>query len=197
MHQSFYTSIGLLPQIDESTGQPIKSDNKITLTLTLASLIIAAGIAVLHIGGQTEIMPFIGIDFAKGIPGLKATIDTFLDYTIYSLDPQLKGLIFVLAWTLVKVFCFDIGGIILALSSGVLFDNVLLGGIYSSFAATIGSSVAYYMAKLDTPIRKQILVLVKQYPSLWKGVAKVIANDGVSYLDITSSSHHPNSNWCL
>ena len=138
------TCLGLMPQKNEAT---FESDNKITLIL--AACIIAAGIAVLCIGEQTASMSLIGVDFVNDNLALKESMDAFLDYTSYNLDPQLKGFIFVLAWTFVKVFCFDIGGIVLALISGILFDNVLQGAIYSSFAATIGSSVAYYIAKLD------------------------------------------------
>jgi uncharacterized membrane protein YdjX (TVP38/TMEM64 family)/protein-S-isoprenylcysteine O-methyltransferase Ste14 len=166
---------GLVSEIDEETGEPIKSDGKLALTFT--AFVLAAAIAALRLGGRAALISAVGIDFANDNPEIKANMDAFLDYA-YSLDPTLEGLLFVLAWTFVKVFCFDFGGIVLALSSGVLFDGIFRGAIYSSFAATFGSSVAYYLAKLDTPIRKRALILLNQYPSL-RGVERVVAEDGV------------------
>mmetsp|Transcript_705 Transcript_705/g.1100 ORF Transcript_705/g.1100 Transcript_705/m.1100 type:complete len:689 (-) Transcript_705:46-2112(-) len=173
--KKFRSSTGLVSKVDEETGEVIKSDGKVTLTLT--AFVLAASIAILRIGGRAALMSLVGIDFANDNPELKASVDAFLDYT-YQLDPSVEGLIFVIAWTFAKVFCFDVGGIVLALSAGVLFDGVFRGAVYSSFAATIGSSVAYYIAKLDTPIRKRVLILMKQYPSL-RGIERVVAEDGV------------------
>ncbi len=58
------------------------------------------------------------------------------------------------------------------------FGGVLQGALFSAFAATFGSSVAFVLAKLDTPLRKQALKLIEEYPSL-RGVEKVVAKDGV------------------
>lgn len=80
--------------------------------------------------------------------------------------------LFVLAWTLVKVFCFDAGGVVLALASGILFGGVWEGAVVSAFAATVGSSVAFGMAKVESPVRKKALEVVEEYPSL-RGIEKV------------------------
>lgn len=172
--KEFRISSGLVSEIDEETGLAIKSDAKIALTLT--AFVLAASIAMLRIGGRAALMSVVGMDFANDNPELKAGMESFLDYA-YGLDPAVEGLLFVMAWTFAKVFCFDFGGIILALSAGVLFEGVFRGAVYSSFAATIGSSVSYYIAKLDTPIRKRVLILLKQYPSL-RGIERVVAEDG-------------------
>ena len=58
------------------------------------------------------------------------------------------------------------------------FGGVLQGALLSAFAATIGSSVAFALAKLDTPVRKKALELVEEYPSL-RGIEKVVAKDGI------------------
>ena len=40
------------------------------------------------------------------------------------------------------------------------FCGVLQGALLSAFAATVGSSVAFALAKLDTPIRQKTLELI-------------------------------------
>eukprot|EP00985_Skeletonema_marinoi_P026769 scaffold21052_cov101-Skeletonema_marinoi.AAC.3 len=70
------------------------------------------------------------------------------------------------------------GGVVLALASGVLFGGVWQGAVVSAFSATVGSSVAFGMAKLDTPVRTKALEVVEEYPSL-RGIEKVVAKDGL------------------
>ena len=65
-----------------------------------------------------------------------------------------------------------------ALSSGILFGGVFQGAVASAGAATIGSFVAFNLAKLDTPIRKKALELLDEYPSL-RGIEKTVARDGL------------------
>ena len=104
-------------------------------------------------------------------------MDQFLAY-ISSLGGGTEALLFVAAWVFVKVFCFDAGGIVLALSAGILFGGVIQGALFSAFAATIGSSVAYFLAKLDSPVRNKALELLDEYPAL-RGIEKVVAEDGL------------------
>ena len=94
-----------------------------------------------------------------------------LDYAS-SIGPGTELGLFILAWTGVKVFCFDAGGVVLALASGILFGGVWQGAVVSAFSATVGSSVAFFLAKLDTPVRKKALEVVNEYPSL-RGIEKV------------------------
>merc|ERR1712071_49659 len=104
-------------------------------------------------------------------------MDSLLAFTA-SLGLGGEVVLFTLAWTFVKVFCFDAGGIVLALSAGILFGGVLKGAVASAAAATIGSSVAFGLAKIDTPIRKKALEVLDEYPSL-RGIEKVVAKDGI------------------
>jgi uncharacterized membrane protein YdjX (TVP38/TMEM64 family) len=166
---------GLVSGIDEETGEPVNADGKVALACS--AFVIATGTALLRLGGRAALISAVGLDFATDNPAIKDSMDTFLA-CVSSLDPTLEGFLFVLAWTFVKVFCFDVGGIVLALSSGILFDGVIRGALYSSLAATIGSSVAYYLATLDNPIRKRVLILLNQYPSL-RGIERVAAEDGL------------------
>ena len=165
---------GLVPELDEN-GDPVQSDSKFAVTIT--AFVVAAGAVTLRIGGRAALASAVGLDFANENPQLKDGLETVLSYA-QSLDPLTEGGIFILAWTAVKVFCFDFGGIILALSSGILFGGVLQGAAFSALAATIGSSVAFGLAKLDTPVRKKALELVDEYPSL-RGIERVVAEDGL------------------
>ena len=93
-------------------------------------------------------------------------------------NPIVKVAIFTAGWTAVKVLCFDAAGIGLALASGILFGGVIQGAVASAAAATFGSSVAFALAKLDTPIRRKALEILDEYPSL-RGIEKVVAEDGL------------------
>lgn len=124
----------------------------------------------LRIGGRAALVSTLGLDFTQA-PEVKDNLDSLLEYTA-NMDTGLELGLFVLAWTFVKVFCFDAGGVILALSSGILFGGVWEGAILSALAATIGSSVAFGMAKVESPVRKKALEVVEEYPSL-RGIEKV------------------------
>jgi uncharacterized membrane protein YdjX (TVP38/TMEM64 family) len=67
---------------------------------------------------------------------------------------------------------------LLLLASGIVFNNVIAGAIISASAATIGSIVAFSLAKINTPVRTKALQLLDDYPSL-RGIDKVVAKDGL------------------
>ena len=165
----------LVPEIDPETGKPIKEDSKAALTLT--AFVVAAGAVTLRVGGRAALVSAVGLDFANENPELKENMDQFLGY-LSGLDQGLEALAFIAAWTFVKVFCFDAGGVVLALSAGILFGGVIQGALFSAFAATVGSSVAYLLAKVDSPFRTKALELLEEYPSL-RGIEKVVAEDGL------------------
>lgn len=165
---------GFVPELDED-GNPVKSDSKAAVTLT--AFVVAAGAVVLRVGGRAALISGLGLDFATENPELKTQMEGILDYSD-SLDPIAKGALFIAAWTAVKVSCIDAGGVVLALSAGILFGGVLQGAVFSAFAATVGSSVAFALAKMDTPVRKKALEVVEEYPSL-RGIEKVVARDGL------------------
>jgi uncharacterized membrane protein YdjX (TVP38/TMEM64 family) len=119
----------------------------------------------------------VGLDFFTDNVELQGQLNQVLE-TAESMDLLVEGGLFCLAWTFVKVFCFDAGGVVLALSAGILFGGVLQGAVMSAFGATVGSSVAFAMAKLDTPVRKKALEVVEENPSL-RGIEKVVAQDGL------------------
>lgn len=163
----------MVPELDED-GKPIKSDSKSAVALT--AFVVAAGAIALRIGGRAALVSAVGLDFMNENPALKENLDRILE-TAASLDPLAEAGLFLAAWTAVKVFCFDAGGVALALSSGILFGGVLQGALFSAFCATVGSSVAFTLAKVDTPVRKKALEIVDEYPSL-RGIERVVAEDG-------------------
>ena len=125
----------------------------------------------LRIGGQTTLISAIGLDFVLENPELKESLDYVLE-TAASLDPWAQGGLFLAAWTAVKMLCFDVRGVILALSSGILFGGGLQGAVIWAFCATVGSLIAFAMAKLDTPVCKRALDIVDAYPLL-HGIEKL------------------------
>lgn len=172
--RNFRIKNGFVPELDDE-GNPIKSDSKAALTLT--AFFVAAGAVALRVGGRAALVSSLGLDFVTENPSIKENMDSVLNYA-GSLDPVTEGALFIAAWTAVKVLCFDAGGVALALSSGILFGGVLQGALFSAFAATVGSSVAFGLAKMDTPVRKKALEIVDEYPSL-RGIEKVVARDGL------------------
>lgn len=163
----------MVPELDED-GNPISSDSKTAVTLT--AFAVGAGAVALRIGGRAALMTAVGLDFANDNPELKDQLENILTYAD-SVDGTLRLLLFFGAWTAVKVLCFDAFGVVLALSSGIIFGGVFKGAFLSALAATVGSTVCFGLAKLDTPVRKKALEVVEEYPSL-RGIEKVVAKDG-------------------
>jgi len=159
----FYWNVGALdnPENESSSGS----------ALAITAFVIAFGAVILRVGGRTALVSTLGLDFAQENPELQTQLDSFLAYT-NGLPIGLELLFFTLAWTAVKVFCFDAGGIVLALSAGLLFGGVFQGAVASAAAATIASSVAFGLAKIDSPVRKKALEVLEEYPSL-RGIEKV------------------------
>jgi len=173
--KNFRLAKGYVPELDPETGKPVKSDAQSALTLT--AFVVAGGAVLLRVGGRAALVSAVGLDFATDNPELKDGLDQVLNYAS-TIGTETELGLFVLAWTAVKVFCFDAGGVVLALASGILFGGVWQGAVVSAFAATVGSSVAFGMAKLDTPVRAKALEVVEEYPSL-RGIEKVVAKDGL------------------
>ncbi len=165
---------GWVPELDED-GKPLKSDGKFALTTT--AFVVAAGAIALRIGGRAALVSAVGLDFLTDNPELQGQMNQVLSFS-ETMDPLLRLGLFSLAWTAIKVLCFDAGGVVLALSSGILFGGVLQGAVVSAFGATVGSSVAFALAKLDTPVRKKALEIVEDNPSL-KGIERVVADEGL------------------
>lgn len=172
--RNFRYANGFVPELDED-GNAIKSDGKTAVTLT--AFAVAAGAIVLRVGGRAALVSAVGLDFMNENPDMQNQINQVLQYA-ESIDPLLKTGLFCLGWTFVKTLCFDAGGIVLAFASGILFGGVLQGAVMSAFGATVGSSVAFALAKADTPVRKKAIEIVEENPSL-RGLEKVVADEGL------------------
>jgi uncharacterized membrane protein YdjX (TVP38/TMEM64 family) len=172
--RTFRIQNGFVPELDED-GKPIKSDGKFALSAT--AFVVAAGAIVLRIGGRAALISTLGLEFFTENQELQDQMNQVLEISD-NMALLEKGGLFCLAWTFVKVLCFDAGGVVLALSAGILFGGVIQGAVASAFAATVGSSVAFTMAKLDTPVRKKALEIVEENPSL-RGIEKVVTQDGL------------------
>lgn len=173
--RNFRLSKDMVPELDPETGKPIKSDSKAAVALT--AFVVAAGAILLRVGGRAALVSAVGLDFANDNPELKEQMDQIL-LASEAMDPVQKLLIFTAGWTAVKVLCFDAGGVVLALVSGILFGGVIQGAVISAAAATFGSTIAFGLAKIETPVRKKALELLDTYPSL-RGIEKVVARDGL------------------
>jgi uncharacterized membrane protein YdjX (TVP38/TMEM64 family) len=165
---------GFIPEIDPATGKPIQ-DGKLAVTFT--AYVVTVGALVLRIGGRAALISAIGLDFLSDSPELKENLELVLT-TAETMDPLTKVLLFTAAWTAVKVLCFDAGGVVLALASGIVFGGVIPGALASATAATLGSTVAFSLAQADTPVRQKALSLLEEYPSL-RGIERVVARDGI------------------
>jgi uncharacterized membrane protein YdjX (TVP38/TMEM64 family) len=172
--KAFRLAQGWVPELDPETGAPKQSDGKAAVTVT--AFAVAAGAIALRIGGRAALVSAVGLDFAKDNPELKEQMDSILTYAD-QMNLGLEAALFVAAWTAVKVFCFDAGGVVLALSAGILFGGVWQGALASATAATIGSLICFSLAKADTPVRAKALEVVEEYPSL-RGIERVVAQDG-------------------
>jgi uncharacterized membrane protein YdjX (TVP38/TMEM64 family) len=173
--RSFRIANGLIPEIDPATGKPNKdADQKFAISLTAFG--VAMGAIVLRIGGRAALVSAVGLD-AFMTEDMRENMTTLLT-TADSMDFTTKLMGFVVAWILTKVLCFDAAGVVLALTSGILFGGVVPGALLSAAAATLGSTVAYGLAKADTPIRRKAEQIVRDNPSL-RSIDKVVTKDGL------------------
>ena len=138
---------------------------------------VAFGAILLRVGGRAALISTLGLDFLTENQELQTQMNQVLEFSD-SMDFVTKLGLFCIGWTVVKVSCIDAGAIPLALSSGILFGGVIQGAVVSAFSATVGSSVAFGLAKLDTPVRKKAIELLDENPSL-RGIEKVVAKDGL------------------
>jgi hypothetical protein len=158
---------------DITDDEKRNADRKAALAIT--AFIAAAGAVALRVGGRAALISGLGIDFANDNPELKNQIDSFLSY-VHDSGPS-GPLLFILAWTAVKVFCFDAGGVVLAVASGVMESRsievcftILIFIVFSVltmhmvFIFLLCSLEGYYRALCSQHLRLQ---LVPQWHSLW------------------------------
>jgi hypothetical protein len=111
-------SNGLLDVADDGRPDAEKKDSDRKFALALTAFVAAAGAVLLRVGGRAALISSLGLDFSSQNPEMKEQLDSFLAYVQES-GPY-GPLLFILAWTAVKVFCFDAGGLVLAFASGIM-----------------------------------------------------------------------------
>jgi len=150
------------------------ADSKLTVGLTAG--VVAIATVTLRLGGRAALVSGLGLDMFQNSE-TSDSITSFLAYT-HSLPLLALPLIYLVGWIITKVTMIDAFGIVLAFSSGVLFNNIWLGGVLSAFFATIGSTVAFSLARLDTPVRAKVLSLYEDNAAL-RGIERAIEEDGI------------------
>jgi len=113
------------PSDDASEADKKDADRKAALSIT--AFVVAAAAVILRVGGRAALISGLGLDFASDNPELKDQLDSFLLY-VHDSGPY-GPLLFILAWTAVKVFCFDAAGVVLALASGIMVSRAIAASI--------------------------------------------------------------------
>eukprot|EP00873_Tetraselmis_striata_P012783 jgi/Tetstr1/433047/TSEL_022382.t2 len=133
---------------------------------------VATGATVLRVGGRAALLSVAGLDFMQD-SGLRDQVDQALTYAD-ELGPW-KVAAFAGAWCVTKVACLDALGVVLAVSSGILFGGVVQGGAASAACATLGSAVAFGLGR--TVLRDRVAPEVEKRAAL-RAVERAVSNDG-------------------
>ena len=111
-------SHGVFDDVDEDITAEERRNAERKSALVIAAFIAAITAVGLRVGGRAALVSILGIDFASYNPDRKNQIDSFLSL-LHDSGP-FEPVLFILAWIVVKVFCFDAGGVVLAIASGVM-----------------------------------------------------------------------------
>ena len=122
---------------------------------------------VLRFGGRAALLQVLGLDVAADTE-IAQRIDDFVTWShsfdvIPGYEDATLLLLYCGAFIVAKVGCVDPLTFALAISSGVLFGGVVNGALVATACATIGSSVAFGLARYGRPrLREKLLVLVRR-----------------------------------
>ncbi|KAH8063429.1 hypothetical protein JL722_2599 [Aureococcus anophagefferens] len=122
---------------------------------------------VLRFGGRAALLQVLGLDVAADTE-IAQRIDDFVAWShSFGVIPATRTptllLLYCGAFIVAKVGCVDPLTFALAISSGVLFGGVVNGALVATACATIGSSVAFGLARYGRPrLREKLLVLVRR-----------------------------------
>lgn len=101
---------------------------------------VAVTLAVRY-GGRFTALQLVGLDLEHDI-GLRDQILTFLS-TFNGLSGEFQFLMLFGSWFVAKFLCFDLLTVILAISAGLIFDNVFVGAGVSVLCASLASAVLF------------------------------------------------------
>ncbi|KAJ8604586.1 hypothetical protein CTAYLR_007634 [Chrysophaeum taylorii] len=122
-------------------------------TATFGIVILAI---VLRVGGRAALLGLVGLDpsTSEGIAsGVQGVLETMSSTTLVAS--------YAFLWVVAKTLCLDPLGLALAIASGVLFGGVVRGTLAACVCASLGSSVAFYLARLSD-YRPRILTIARR-----------------------------------
>ena len=135
--------------------------------------IVAAGAVTLRLGGRAALLSAIGMDAAL-TEDIRVNLDTALGFFA---DHQAESLVLFLAgWIATKLTMIDALGVVLAISSGVIFGGVLQGAAASAACATVGGLIAFSIARYS-PLREKVAGAVAARPGL-RAIERAVAKGG-------------------
>lgn len=141
--------------------------------LGTAAAAVVIGAILIRFGGRALLTGFLGLDMIRDM-GVQDQVDQVLQFSNGLADP-VKFALFALAWVVIKIFLIDGAGVILGITSGVLFGGVFQGALASSAGSTIGALACFFLAR--TLLRDRVQGEIEKQP-VGRGLARVVEEDG-------------------
>ncbi len=147
-------------------------------TVVVTAALVAAGGVILRLGGRGALISVLGLDFAKdsGIADQLTQLTTSIGPNGPYGYASYVG--FLALWIVAKTLCIDAITIVLALSSGVIFNGVLQGTLASVVCGTLGSSSCFYLAR--TSLREKTRKIIAKKPSL-RAIDRSVSKEGTGF----------------
>ena len=151
-----------LEQEDEEDLDVVQS----TVSTTAFGVVLVA--LVVRFGGRAALLQVLGLDVGAD-QEIAQRIDGFVVWArsinIAGFEDLGLWVGYAGAFTFAKVLCLDALTFLLAVSSGVLFGGVVKGALAATACATLGSTVAFGLARYGRPrLREKLLILVRRDP---------------------------------
>jgi len=157
---------------DQKKSREDAAKEDVTSAIAATAFAVAAGATVLRVGGRAALLSVAGLDFMQD-SGLRDQVDQAIAYADGM--GSLKLAVFAGAWCVTKVACLDALGVVLAVSSGILFGGVWQGGVTSAACATLGSTIAFGLGR--TVLQEKVAPEVEKRATL-RAVERAVSNDG-------------------
>ena len=137
-----------------------------TVSTTAFGVVLVA--LVVRFGGRAALLQVLGLDVGAD-QEIAQRIDEFVvwarSFSVAGFEDFGLLVGYAGAFTVAKVLCLDALTFLLAVSSGVLFGGVVKGALAATACATLGSTVAFGIARYGRPrLREKLLVLVRRDP---------------------------------
>ena len=137
-----------------------------TVSTTAFGVVLVA--LVVRFGGRAALLQVLGLDVGAD-QEIAQRIDEFVvwarSFSVAGFEDFGLLVGYAGAFAVAKVLCLDALTFLLAVSSGVLFGGVVKGALAATACATLGSTVAFGIARYGRPrLREKLLVLVRRDP---------------------------------